>query len=361
MLEYEWANPALMLLSYDPPAAEEEPTPPELTHHRHHHMFPLYDRTCCLDLAGTLIPPLPPPPVPAVAAASGLEDEYSLHNYALSLPAPPPAHPLGLPPATRIGLNLGVRTYFASSPDGELMQLGKNVYRRSDYNEVITGGGGPGGVRVGLGGNAGAGSAACRARCQAEGCGADLARAKHYHRRHKVCEFHSKAAAVVAHGLTQRFCQQCSRFHVLSEFDQGKRSCRKRLADHNRRRRKTQPLAALLPPPSSPPLGQSTAPVSAATKAPGDGVSPATCGGATAMAAASLVAPASPTRMALGSCFGSLDGFPGANSSSSSSSPPSCSSSGCSVLPRLPDYGPYGQRVLPMPIWEAGDHGGHAH
>ncbi|WVZ16458.1 hypothetical protein V8G54_009440 [Vigna mungo] len=29
-------------------------------------------------------------------------------------------------------------------------------------------------------------------------------------------------------------------FHLLSEFDNGKRSCRKRLADHNRRRRKTQ-------------------------------------------------------------------------------------------------------------------------
>ena len=29
------------------------------------------------------------------------------------------------------------------------------------------------------------------------------------------------------------------RFHLLSEFDNGKRSCRKRLADHNRRRRKS--------------------------------------------------------------------------------------------------------------------------
>ncbi|KHN34486.1 Squamosa promoter-binding-like protein 8 [Glycine soja] len=77
-------------------------------------------------------------------------------------------------------------------------------------------------------------------RCQAEGCNADLSQAKHYHRRHKVCEFHSKAATVIAAGLTQRFCQQCSRFHLLSEFDNGKRSCRKRLADHNRRRRKTQ-------------------------------------------------------------------------------------------------------------------------
>lgn len=31
------------------------------------------------------------------------------------------------------------------------------------------------------------------------------------------------------------------RFHPLSEFDDGKRSCRRRLAGHNRRRRKTQP------------------------------------------------------------------------------------------------------------------------
>ena len=30
------------------------------------------------------------------------------------------------------------------------------------------------------------------------------------------------------------------RFHPLSEFDEGKRSCRRRLAGHNKRRRKTQ-------------------------------------------------------------------------------------------------------------------------
>jgi len=33
-----------------------------------------------------------------------------------------------------------------------------------------------------------------------------------------------------------------ARFHVLTEFDEAKRSCRKRLAEHNRRRRK--PAAA---------------------------------------------------------------------------------------------------------------------
>lgn len=48
--------------------------------------------------------------------------------------------------------------------------------------------------------------------CQAERCGADLTDAKRYHRRHKVCEFHSKAPVVTVAGLRQRFCQQCSRF-----------------------------------------------------------------------------------------------------------------------------------------------------
>lgn len=118
---------------------------------------------------------------------------------------------------SRLGLNLGGRTYFSSEDD-----FVTRLYRRSRPPEP---------------GSTGSSNSP---RCQAEGCNADLSQAKHYPRRHKVCEFHSKAATVVAAGLTQRFCQQCSRFHLLSEFDNGKRSCRKRLADHNRRRRKTQ-------------------------------------------------------------------------------------------------------------------------
>lgn len=47
--------------------------------------------------------------------------------------------------------------------------------------------------------------------CQVEGCESDLSEAKHYHRRHKVCEFHAKAASVPISGFHQRFCQQCSR------------------------------------------------------------------------------------------------------------------------------------------------------
>ncbi|XP_030446783.1 squamosa promoter-binding-like protein 14 isoform X1 [Syzygium oleosum] len=76
--------------------------------------------------------------------------------------------------------------------------------------------------------------------CQVDDCGEDLSNAKDYHRRHKVCELHSKSAKALVGKQMQRFCQQCSRFHPLSEFDEGKRSCRRRLAGHNRRRRKTQ-------------------------------------------------------------------------------------------------------------------------
>ncbi|KAJ4903541.1 Squamosa promoter-binding-like protein 3 [Raphanus sativus] len=74
--------------------------------------------------------------------------------------------------------------------------------------------------------------------CQVERCTADMSRAKQYHKRHKVCEFHAKAPLVRISGLYQRFCQQCSRFHELGEFDDTKRSCRRRLAGHNQRRRR---------------------------------------------------------------------------------------------------------------------------
>ncbi|XP_050375541.1 squamosa promoter-binding-like protein 13A [Argentina anserina] len=77
--------------------------------------------------------------------------------------------------------------------------------------------------------------------CLVDGCRSDLSTCRDYHRRHKVCELHSKTPMVTINGQKQRFCQQCSRFHALEEFDEGKRSCRKRLDGHNRRRRKPQP------------------------------------------------------------------------------------------------------------------------
>ncbi|KAL7093997.1 hypothetical protein ACP275_11G073800 [Erythranthe tilingii] len=80
------------------------------------------------------------------------------------------------------------------------------------------------------------------AHCLVDGCNADLSLCRDYHRRHKVCETHSKTSKVTIGGRELRFCQQCSRFHSLVEFDEGKRSCRKRLDGHNRRRRKPPQL-----------------------------------------------------------------------------------------------------------------------
>ncbi|KAK9055294.1 hypothetical protein SSX86_026376 [Deinandra increscens subsp. villosa] len=80
-------------------------------------------------------------------------------------------------------------------------------------------------------------------RCQVEGCNLDLSSAKDYHRRHRICANHSKSPKVIVAGMERRFCQQCSRkvsFHDLSEFDDRKRSCRRRLSAHNARRRRPQ-------------------------------------------------------------------------------------------------------------------------
>eukprot|EP00252_Welwitschia_mirabilis_P004422 TRINITY_DN1477_c0_g1_i1.p1 TRINITY_DN1477_c0_g1~~TRINITY_DN1477_c0_g1_i1.p1 ORF type:complete len:510 (+),score=76.30 TRINITY_DN1477_c0_g1_i1:1201-2730(+) len=85
-------------------------------------------------------------------------------------------------------------------------------------------------------------------KCQVEGCDKELSSAKDYHKRHKVCEAHSKTPQVRVNGIDQRFCQQCSRFHELKEFDEGKRSCRRRLKGHNERRRKPQPFPTGLNP-----------------------------------------------------------------------------------------------------------------
>ncbi|KAG8095170.1 hypothetical protein GUJ93_ZPchr0012g20741 [Zizania palustris] len=128
--------------------------------------------------------------------------------------------------AGRIGLNLGRRTYF--SP-GDMLAVDR-LLMRSRLSGVFG---------LGFGG-----AHHQPPRCQAEGCKADLSGAKHYHRRHKVCEYHAKASVVAGGGKQQRFCQQCSRFHMLTEFDEAKRSCRKRLAEHNRRRRKLSSTAA---------------------------------------------------------------------------------------------------------------------
>lgn len=216
MLDYEWGNPGAMMLS-----GEEEPAPdPDQTRQ----IFDPYTQT--FNNSGFN-------PQPTTAAFSHFnaapQQTHSQLHHSLFDPrayAPPSAssfhptqllsldHPVNggagsgggylLVPkseeavsrpvdfVSRLGLNLGGRTYFSSAED----EFVNRLYRRSRPAE-------PG--------------SANSPRCQAEGCNADLTHAKHYHRRHKVCEFHSKASTVIAAGLTQRFCQQCSRLCPLDD------------------------------------------------------------------------------------------------------------------------------------------------
>lgn len=55
--------------------------------------------------------------------------------------------------------------------------------------------------------------------CQVYGCNKDLSSSKDYHKRHKVCELHSKTAKVIVNGIEQRFCQQCSRLVMHSSVN----------------------------------------------------------------------------------------------------------------------------------------------
>ncbi|KAL4522827.1 hypothetical protein Ndes2526B_g00843 [Nannochloris sp. 'desiccata'] len=71
--------------------------------------------------------------------------------------------------------------------------------------------------------------------CQIDGCGLKLDAP--YYRKYRVCQIHAKSPAVIISGQAVRFCQKCARFHDLGEFDLERRSCRLRLAEHNRRRR----------------------------------------------------------------------------------------------------------------------------
>ncbi|KAK8965556.1 Squamosa promoter-binding-like protein 17 [Platanthera guangdongensis] len=154
----------------------------------------------------------------------------------------------------RSGMEVGSSSFlFSGSPDSgdslHGLKFGKKIY----FEDVLNGSAGSY-SSASFSAAAGAASTPARRgrsqgaaqppRCQVEGCIVDLSDAKAYYSRHKVCGMHSKSPLVIVSGLEQRFCQQCSRFHLLPEFDQGKRSCRRKLAGHNERRRKP-PAASL--------------------------------------------------------------------------------------------------------------------
>ncbi|KAM7259433.1 hypothetical protein ACFE04_015174 [Oxalis oulophora] len=93
----------------------------------------------------------------------------------------------------------------------------------------------PGKKRVRVNNRAGSGTVL---RCQVPGCEVDITALKGYHKRHRVCLQCAHASTVSLDGECKRYCQQCGKFHLLSDFDEGRRSCRRKLEKHNRRRRK---------------------------------------------------------------------------------------------------------------------------
>eukprot|EP00890_Picochlorum_soloecismus_P005839 jgi/Picsp_1/6256/NSC_03610-R1_squamosa promoter binding protein len=73
--------------------------------------------------------------------------------------------------------------------------------------------------------------------CQVPGCSQPIHSLREYYKRYKICAHHMELSCLKVDGQYIRFCQQCGRFQLLSEFDGEKRSCRSKLAKHNLRRR----------------------------------------------------------------------------------------------------------------------------
>lgn len=72
---------------------------------------------------------------------------------------------------------------------------------------------------------------------QVDGCGIELINEKTYYKRYRICITHCNMKGMVIQGRKQRFCQQCGRFHDVTEFDGTRKSCRRKLERHNQRRR----------------------------------------------------------------------------------------------------------------------------
>ena len=56
---------------------------------------------------------------------------------------------------------------------------------------------------------------------QVAGCDKDISTDKQYYRRHRICPRHLNANAIGS--SLQRFCQQCSAFQPVGDFDDNKR------------------------------------------------------------------------------------------------------------------------------------------
>ncbi|XP_066391900.1 squamosa promoter-binding-like protein 18 [Miscanthus floridulus] len=140
----------------------------------------------------------PPPPIAATAAAAAVASPAAASGIATTAAAPSPAAaPRGAPSRAErsVNLKLGVLGEFGAA-DGTKEPAAAAAPSASPMKRPRSGPGGAAGAQC--------------PSCAVDGCKADLSKCRDYHRRHKVCEAHSKTPVVVVAGHEMLFCQQCS-------------------------------------------------------------------------------------------------------------------------------------------------------
>lgn len=144
--------------------------------------------------------PLPPAQLPKLMGCALPSPPASSSNWntdtwqwdSIRFAAEPKSSPAAEEESESLALKLGGVAYEKTTPAEEPVGVSPNKR-----------------VRSGSPGNGGGG--ASYPMCQVDDCRADLSNAKDYHRRHKVCELHSKTTKALVAKQMQRFCQQCSR------------------------------------------------------------------------------------------------------------------------------------------------------
>lgn len=53
--------------------------------------------------------------------------------------------------------------------------------------------------------------------------------------RYKICPYHLELPCLVVEGQSIRFCQQCGRYQLLSDFEGDRRSCVRKVRAEERR------------------------------------------------------------------------------------------------------------------------------
>ena len=145
--------------------------------------------------AGVKIPGFNFEGVEAFSKSLNKNNEFARVEDTGTSPAVPATVGLGEP---LIGLKLGKRTYFEDVCAGNNTKSSTSSTSLAPSTALVKK------TRISH-------QSILNPHCQVEGCNIDLSGAKDYHRKHRVCESHSKCAKVIIAGQERRFCQQCSR------------------------------------------------------------------------------------------------------------------------------------------------------